>query len=264
MWELGTVGIEIHDLDRGGVEAEVYFSQPIQQDVEAVVKGDRIVQGADLIASEDLQPQDWMETYRRQARPFALGKRFFVDPGEPEPGESEGVPDAGVMRIPARSAFGTGTHPSTSLVVHFLETMDLKDNRILDVGTGTGILTLVAMRLGAEAVVALDLDPVAAITAHENGRLNSSSIIVVAGRIGAIGAEKRFDLALVNILPSHIESDLENLRGLLVSSGEVIFSGILVEYEEQTRETLEAIGFELLERRAEDDWCALRAGLPDQ
>jgi ribosomal protein L11 methyltransferase len=202
-----------------------------------------------------------MEIYRRQARPFALGRGFFVDPGEPELDEREGIPASGVMRIPARSAFGTGSHPSTSLVVEILETLDLTGRLILDVGTGTGILALVAMRLGAGRVVALDLDPAAAIAAHENARLNGSYFGVLAGRLGALGAEKWFELALVNILPARVEPDLEDLVRLLAASSEAIFSGMLAEQEERTRERLEDLGFEVRERRVEGDWCALRAGL---
>jgi ribosomal protein L11 methyltransferase len=144
-------------------------------------------------------------------------------------------------------------------VVEILETLDLAAMRILDVGTGTGILTLVAMQLGAGGVVALDLDPVAAIAAHENARLDRSSIGVFAGRLEAIGTENYFQLALVNILPNRIESELGELVGLLAVSGEAIFSGMLVEQEERTRETLEAIGLEVRERRVEGEWCALRA-----
>ena len=261
MSKLGTIGIELHEPGHGEVEADVYFSEPLHQNVDAVGSGDRLVHDAKLLASERLQPRDWMETYRRQAKPFALGKAFFVDPGEPDLEQSPGPHVPGALRIPARSAFGTGTHPSTSLVVGILETLDLAGTRILDVGTGTGILALVAMQLGAGGVVALDLDPVAAIAAHENARLNRSSIAVFAGRLGTIGAENYFQLALVNIIPSRIESDLEELVGLLAASGEAIFSGMLVEQEERTRETLQAVGLEVRERRVEGEWCALRAGI---
>ncbi len=258
MWDLDTAGIELRELDSGSVEADVYFLAPILASTKKKLAGSRIHQLARLGSWEDLKWRDWMERYRVQTKPFPVGDSFRVHPGEPEPIVCHDPVGPRELMVPARSAFGTGAHPSSSLVVRMLETMSLRGKTVLDVGTGTGILAFVATILGADSVVCLDIDPVASFAALENSRLNHLPLRVFTGRIGALRRDARFDLALANVLPQNIKPDLADLARLMSPGGEVIFSGILTELEDSSKELLESHGFKLVARKGDGEWSALR------
>jgi ribosomal protein L11 methyltransferase len=264
MWELDTMGIEVHELDSGFVEADVYFLAPISASVKKALAGNRALQIAELRSREDFDERDWMEKFRNRAKPFRVGEGFLVYAGEPGQVVCDYDSKLHELMIPARRTFGTGAHPSTSLVVEMLERLDLSGKKILDVGTGTGILTFVAAHLGARSAVSLDIDPVACIAAHQNATLNRLPLRVFTGRVRALRQDACFDLALANVLPHDIEPDLIDLAGLVADGGEVIFSGILVEFEVSSRRLVETIGFKVVEQRDDGEWSVLRVACPNR
>jgi len=258
MWALGTAGLEIFDPSPGRTEADVYFqasgTSGLEAELSALSSGDL----AQLLSKEGVSDRDWMESYRKQARPFRLGRGFEVHPGEPGSIEFSSHPELRALRIPARAAFGTGSHESTVLVVELLEGMEVAGTTVLDVGTGTGILGLVALFLGAGSVLALDTDPVAAIAAHENATLNRISMRIFAGRADAIRTTRKFDLLLVNIVPQSVTSDLSSLADLMSDNGTAIFSGILDEAQAGFERELEKVGLQVIGSRTREEWCALQ------
>lgn len=203
---------------------------------------------------------DWLAEVGRRARPFALGHGFWIDP-RPGPGR-RADPPAGRRRlvIPVASAFGTGEHASTRLLVDVLETSRLAGRSVVDVGTGTGLLGLVALAVGAARVVALDIDCEAAIRARDNACANDLPLGIVAGAPGAIDPRRgRFDLALVNILPELVAPHLPAILALLGPGGRAAFSGIVEARAGLARENLEAAGFAVVGRRQMGEWIALLA-----
>ncbi|MEJ2084103.1 MAG: 50S ribosomal protein L11 methyltransferase [Acidobacteriota bacterium] len=258
MWALGTTGVEIHEPSPGRIEAEVYFQGSRMSGLDEEFSASKIASLARLVSRDSVSDRDWMESYRRQATPFPLGRGFEVHPGEPGAVEFPSNSELRPLRIPARAAFGTGSHESTALIVDLLEDMEVTDTTVLDVGTGTGILGLVALHLGARSVVALDVDPVATIAAHENATLNRRSMRIFAGRAGAISTAQKFDILLVNILPKSVESELGVLAELMSVDGTAMFSGILLELQVWFRRKLESVGLEVVCNRSRGEWCALR------
>jgi ribosomal protein L11 methyltransferase len=213
-----------------------------------------------------------MAHYRETVKPFPVGRSLYIDPREPganpdiEPAE---VPEGRkLLLLPARAAFGTGSHESTSLVLGLLESMDLSGWRVLDVGTGTGVLSFASLLFGASRAVGFDLDPAAPFHALENRHLNGLHPLVFAGRLAALrsgGAglpeALRFDLALVNVVPEQILPEMPALVRLLRPGGEAILSGILAERGRAVLDRMRGLGFTERDRRTAGDWVAFRMAL---
>jgi ribosomal protein L11 methyltransferase len=169
-----------------------------------------------------------------------------------------------VLNLDPGMAFGTGLHPTTRLCLAALEGLaDARGSfdgaRILDVGCGSGILSIAAARLGARAVVALDVDPIAVEATIANARRNR-----LAGRIetrqGSLpSGAGPFDLVLANLIASLLVELAPLLAGELRAGGTLLASGIFIDREAAVVEAFEAAGLETVARRQEGDWVALEA-----
>ena len=259
MWALGTLGCELIQGSDLAPVMDVYFEHPLSTEINALICGNSSLADARLVLAVEMEPEDWLAAYRNRVKPFEVGEVFLVDSREPSAIPVFDQSSRKELRIPARNAFGTGSHASTRLVVEFLENLDLKGSRVVDLGTGTGILSLVADHLGAASVVAVDTDVVAAFAAREVGSLNGMRIAVLAGRIGCLSSARLFDLALVNILPTRVAADLRDLVDRLDTDGEVIFSGILDVDVIDVRSDIALVGLEAIDERRDGEWLAIRA-----
>lgn len=250
--ERGSEGVQVFAAGPGEVRLEAYFSAP----PEELELFDAVFLGHELVPT-----QDWFATWRELARPFAVGKTLWFDPQEPELGREKSAPEGRTLfRIPARAAFGTGSHESTRLALELLEDTKTVGRRVLDVGTGTGILALVALARGARSAEAFDNDVAAPFHARVNAVLNPTPYLprFFAGTLEVLAALARYDLALVNIIPEVFIPELPRLAPLLVSGGEAIFSGILGVKAEEVTAALRGHGFEPVAERREGEWIAFR------
>ncbi|HET9226612.1 MAG TPA: 50S ribosomal protein L11 methyltransferase [Thermoanaerobaculia bacterium] len=240
LWEAGTVGVQSTP---DGLEA--WF--PAGMDPELPARPG-VVAGP-LEAVPDL---DWLAGYRQQAQPFPVGRTLWVDPREPE--EPAG---RHLLRLPARTAFGIGSHESTSLAIELLEGMDLRGKRVLDVGTGTGILAFASLLLGAAEVIAFDIDPASPFNARVNCRLNRLRPRLYVGTSLAL-RETPFDLELINVIPEEIGPEMPGLVRRLRPGGEAILSGILAERGDEVLAGVRSLGMAERERRESGEWVAFR------
>ena len=217
--------------------------------------------GVEPLGAEETPDEDWLAAWRERARPFALGRRFWVDPREPDE-ETPLVPPAGrrLLRLPARSAFGIGSHESTRLAVQLIEDAAVVDRDVLDVGTGTGILAFAALHLGARLAVACDVDPVAAVAARDNAIRNDLAPRLFAGDVSSLAPDARFDWALVNIVPELILPALPSIAGRVDG---MVLSGILAEKGEAVLGTVIDLGFNERARAADGEWVAFRVERPE-
>ncbi|MEP6801862.1 MAG: 50S ribosomal protein L11 methyltransferase [Acidobacteriota bacterium] len=203
----------------------------------------------------DIAEGDPLEAFRAASRPFAVGERFWIDPGDP----SDSVAPAGkiALRLPASRAFGTGGHESTRLALLALADEPPDGLRVLDVGTGSGVLALAAAALGARRAVGLDQDADAVFVARENLRRHEfgTRVGLVAGPISAVTA--RFPLVVANMLPEEIFEIRRHVVSLVDPGGRLILSGIPREREAEVVGRFRSSQFALGGRRAENEWVCV-------
>lgn len=253
LWERGTLGVQVlGGAEPGTVRLEAYFEG---EPPEELLIGR-------FLGSEEVPPADWLAAYRQAARPFPVGERLLLDPRDPEAAHSRddrpAEPGRFTLRVPARGAFGTGSHESTRLALELLEGADLAGKRVIDVGTGTGVLAFAALLFGARRAVGLDLDPAAPFHARANARLNRLRPALLAGGIAALSPTARFDLALVNVVPEEIAADLPGVVALLVPGGEAVLSGILSASGPQVLAEVAALGLAPVVEGIAEEWVAYR------
>jgi ribosomal protein L11 methyltransferase len=252
LWQAGTLGAQSSSLPDGRLRLEAWFpleAAPVQ-----------VGNGIELEAEEIVPDADWFAAYRERARPFPVGRTLFVDPREPGEAPAEVPPSRRLLRLPARAAFGTGSHESTALALELLEDAEVRGRRVLDVGTGTGVLAFAALLGGARSVVGFDADVAAPFHARANSTLNGLHPRWFAGRLSTIRRCPLFDLALVNVVPEEILPEMAELVGLLRPGAEVILSGILAERGGHVLERIGNWGLVERQRRSAGDWIAFRVG----
>jgi ribosomal protein L11 methyltransferase len=246
LWQAGSLGQEIVARADGGTEVIAYFDRDAPAPPEWSSRGVR------LVAEEEVLERDWQEEFRRHALPFAVGRRLIIDPGEPG--------GRFLLCLPAREAFGTGTHESTRLALELLEVLGPGPGRVLDVGTGTGVLALAALLFGASDALAFDCDLAAAFAARDNARRNQvPRCLVFAGDIGAVRENVGFDVALCNVVPSEARSFLPALVARLRRGGTAVFSGVLVAESPAWRQELIAAGLTPEREHCAGEWAAFLA-----
>ena len=202
--------------------------------------------------------EDWLAKLKEHFKPLAVTDRVIVTPTW-EPLEPQ--PDKIVIQIDPKQAFGTGHHVTTQMALRLLEKYVSQGDFLLDVGTGTGILAISALKLGAHRAVPLDIDPVAVEAAAENCKLNgvSSKIRLIVGETATLqNSAVKFNLVLANINKDEIVSLLPGLNDFVAATGHIILSGIL---REERQEILQRIA-EIKELRVakslvQEEWLAL-------
>ncbi len=253
LWAAGTLGVEM----RGGPDGRVCLAAYFAAGAPAVDLAGW--DGVELAGEEIVPDTDWFAAYRLTAQPFAIGRTLTVDPREPEDSLTAAPDGRRLLRLPARGAFGIGSHESTRLALEILEDLDpvdLAGRDVLDVGTGTGILAFAALGAGARTAVAYDNDPAAPFYARDNARRNGFAPRLFAGPVAALAPGARFDLALANVIPEQILPDLAALAGHLKADGGIILSGILAERGDEMLAAAAGLGFAERARRIDGEWIA--------
>ena len=204
------------------------------------------------------EKQDWTRQWRRGYTSFSIGRRFLVVPSweQAQPEDNRLI-----IRIDPGQAFGTGTHETTQMVLEALEAFPPGD-RLLDVGTGSGILAIAARGLGWSRVVSVDIDPDAARVASENFRKNEADVAIYCGSIAAL-ATKSADLVLANLTLDVIEPILGDLVGCLTPGGRMVLSGVLDFQAGRLRDRLREEKLRILREIDRGEWVAMVVGNGD-
>ena len=202
-----------------------------------------------------VKDEDWSENWKKYYKPFRIGAHLVVRPTWEA---YEAAPGDLVIELDPGMAFGTGTHETTSMCMQLLEKHLQEGMRVMDVGTGSGILAIAAARLGAREVLAIDIDPAAVKVARENIALNH-----VQDRVRAVEGDlckseaMPCDLAVANIVADAIRMLAAPLTRHLKKGGLLICSGIIREREQDVLEAALAAGYAVADRLEKGEWVAL-------
>ncbi|WP_438311031.1 50S ribosomal protein L11 methyltransferase [Sporosarcina sp. FA9] len=214
--------------------------------------------GANSIQTNEVDDEDWATAWKKYYHPVKISGRFTIVPTweEYEPVESDEL----IIELDPGMAFGTGTHPTTVMCMQALEKYVQPADIVVDVGTGSGVLSIGAALLGASSVQALDLDYVAVVAAKENVELNKvESIVKVTHGNLLESVHIQPNVIIANILAEVIISFSEDAYTLLPKDGLFIVSGIIGQKRDLVKSDLVSKGFEIIESVLMEDWIAIVA-----
>ena len=199
--------------------------------------------------------EDWSDEWKQYFHVTRVGKHIVIKPSWED---YEQEPEDVVLELDPGMAFGTGTHPTTVLVLEALEKMIRPDTTVFDVGTGSGILAMTAAKLGAKNVKAVDIDGVAVRTAKENiEKAGMQDRVEVRQGDLLHGTEGKADVIVANILADIIIMLLPDIPGKLKEGGLFFASGIIEDYQQDVTEAAEKAGLRVKETTRIKDWVGL-------
>ena len=224
--------------------------------------GDRL--GALQLSVKALAETNWEESWKDNYPPQNIGSRLIVIPcwleENPEQDRLPVILDPGLT-------FGTGAHPSTQMVMEFMEETELAGKNCLDLGSGSGILSITALRLGAKTAIGVDIDPKAENIARENAAYNGFGCPEFTALTGNVTADKKlmqrlcrdaYQLVLVNIVADVIIGLAPILPQFLQDESILLLSGILDTRLDDVLEALEKANLTVVDRKAREDWRCLK------
>ena len=212
-----------------------------------------------------LKDEDWSLTWKKSWQPDPVGKSILILPAWLDVPEK--FLERKIIRLDPGSAFGTGSHPSTRLCIEALDDDPPVGKTIADLGCGTGILSLTALKLGAKSTFSVDTDSLAISATKINSELNNVSEKVLNVCLGSIDElksnipEKKIDLMLCNILAPVIKSLGPGFEKIIGYKGKVILSGLLVDQIKELQEFFFLLGWHVLEIKTKDQWALMTLSL---
>lgn len=274
LMEAGALSVSVEDADEGTDAEQPLFGEPGLEPAEAAWERSRVVALAEAEADHaalveqalrsagldalpyqlrEVAEQDWVRLTQSQFEPIHIGQRIWVVPSWREAPE----PDALVLELDPGLAFGTGSHPTTRLCMEWLEAHAPAGLSVLDYGCGSGILAMVAKKLGAARVAGVDIDPQALDAARYNSQRNQCDIdYYLPEQFAQSGTAPLFDVVVANILSSPLKLLAPMLAGRVAPGGALVLSGVL---ERQADEVAAAYApfLELTVWGGREGWVAL-------
>ncbi len=206
---------------------------------------------------------DWAEAWKAHFPVLRVGRRLVI---RPTWRRHRRGPDDVVLALDPGMAFGTGLHPTTRLCLAALEGLAdrgvVAGRRVLDVGCGSGILAIAALKLGAASALGIDTDPIAVEATSANARRNAVTRRLRARQGSLPSADPGFDVVLANLISGVLVPLAPLLRDELRPGGTLLASGIFVDREGEVRTAFEAAGLTVVDQRVEGEWVALEAARP--
>lgn len=258
-----------HDVEETSTTMQIFFEDPADapRAAAALVAAGRVV-GVELAPETgDLPDEDWRYAYRKHFKTESVSPRLAIVPEweaasfAPAPGQRALVLDPGM-------AFGTGQHATTRACLEFIDSLAVQDpdRSFLDVGCGSGILSIAAALCGFREVAGFDIDPDAVRNANENAEKNGVAVEYVRGDLSNTSplsdvhktGDRAFDVVAANVLGPVLVKFAPAIASLVAPSGSLILSGILDEQYPEVRETYGRLGFREVETKLIGEW---RTGL---
>ncbi|OCS88518.1 50S ribosomal protein L11 methyltransferase [Caryophanon tenue] len=257
------------DFPTDGVIVKAYLPESsfIAETVEGIrlsietLKDFNIDIGHNVVTMCEVNEEDWATAWKQYYHPVKISKRFTVVPTWED--YQPVATDELIIELDPGMAFGTGTHPTTVMCLQALEKVVQSEQTVVDVGTGSGVLSIGAALLGAKAVHALDLDEVAVRSARENIALNKVDHIVEVFHGNLLDTVKEpADVVVANILAEIIMTFTDDAYSIVKDGGVFVTSGIIGAKRDAVKAALQASGFTIEEVLEMEDWVAIIARKP--
>ena len=257
------------DFPQAGVIVKAYLSESsfLNETVEEIkaaitnLTSFNIDIGDNVVSIVEVNEEDWATAWKQYYHPVKISERFTIVPTWED--YTPVSTDELIIELDPGMAFGTGTHPTTVMCLQGLEKVVQPGDTVVDIGTGSGVLSIGAAMLGAKSVHALDLDEVAVRAAKENVELNkvSDTVSVFHGNLLDTVKEPA-DVVVANILAEIIMSFTDDAFTIVKPGGLYVTSGIIGAKREDVKVALEASGFVIEEVLMMEDWVAIIARRP--
>lgn len=253
LMDAGALSVSVEDADEGTEDEKPLFGEPGMEPDETAWDRSRVVALAEVdsdhasivaeaataislatiptYTTRAVEEQDWVRLTQSQFAPIHIGKNIWVVPSWHDAPDA----DALILELDPGLAFGTGSHPTTRLCMEWLEAHAPKELSVLDYGCGSGILAMVAKKLGASHVIGVDIDPQAIESAQYNAERNQCEIeYALPAEFGeAHPASEKFNVVVANILSSPLKLMAPMLAGRVAAGGSLILSGVLARQAEE-------------------------------
>ena len=253
LWEAGTHGIEVQEASEDRVSLLAYFGDDTRAaDIDAALLQIEDFGSVEAVAVPEV---DWVARFREGFRGFRAGSFEIVPVWDVPAGRLPG--DPGLLVVDPGRAFGTGTHETTRLCLAALERQAAARSlgRVLDVGTGTGLLAVAAAKRGASLAVGADNDPEATHAAARHAALNQVAVCVVQADGGRAFPPGAFDLVLANLMAPLLLERRAELAALLAPGGVLVLSGLLDTDVAEVKAGYASLGLPAV--RSDGEWAAL-------
>ncbi len=229
-------------------------SEDLIKKIQAIEKS---IKGLGQVVVSEIYEQDWSEKWKTYYKPIKIGKNIVIKPSwEDYKSRAEDV----IIELDPGMAFGTGTHETTILCIEDIEKYMKTGDKVFDIGCGSGILSIVAAKLGAKKVISVDLDDLAVRVAKENIENNNVDNIVNIEKGNLLDVvEEKADLIVSNILAEVIVKLSNSIKNYLNDEGLFISSGIIKEKKNIVEEALKENNFTILETKTMDGWVSIVA-----
>lgn len=264
-WELGSSGVQ-HSAggrtgasdrvtgywpDRPGVDEKLHQIARLWEELRNL----GMAEGPCRISTRKVSEDDWSGKWKAQVGPVRVSEGLMVAPPW---AEAPWADRPLVVRINPGTGFGTGGHETTRLCLRQLEKRVRPGDRVLDVGSGSGVLAIASVLLGASRATGIDIDPETLGNARENARLNgvADRVDVNAGRLDHPAVSGRYRVVVSNISAASLTAMLPGFAARLQPGGELILSGLLIEEAGSFEASLASGGFSLIERETQGAWWA--------
>lgn len=200
---------------------------------------------------------DYQNSWKKYLFVEKVSEKFVVKPTWRDYDRED---DELIIELDPGRAFGTGSHPTTSLLLTLIEKEDFKDKEVIDIGTGSGILMIAASLLGAKKIYGTDIDEFSIEVAEENLILNKvdmSEVKILKGNLLEVLKDEKFDMILCNILADVLEKLLDEIKFILKENSKIFFSGIIEDKLVNIIQKAEEVGLEVIEIKELKEWRAI-------